>query len=514
MNNRWRWTRLHLLAGALALVVTGPAPASVGPFVTCTVPVGGSPTALVAEDIDLSANPPSRGTDFNTDGNPDFAFINSANGQVVIGLTNRDLFATGDCLGAVTLSTVQLSSSGAVSLAAGDLDQTGTVDLAVAAQAGVIILKGSGQGTFTQDGSPLVAGVDPQVVVVADVDGDGLNDIVVGDGNGNSVTILYGKSGGGFDASTPIPVDGPVTAVAVSDFDQDSYGDIAAASNLTGEVTVFLQNRLEPRTFRALAPFYVGVAPTALQAGNLNNSDVAPDLAVTSGGTAGTLGVFLSNLPAIESPPFEQTANVPTGAGPSGLQQGKLDEDANADIVVSNADGNTVAMFLGDGSGGMSEVNPGPCTVVEPISDRCQVGSGPSAVALADVDGDGRNDIITSNRNAGSLSVLLSSDPPPTPTWTSTDTPTVTPTVTPTPTPTTTPTVTPTGTPTATDTPTNTPRPTFTPTITFTPSPVCYAGGVCVSGKACSLQPHATDDHSGLWLVLPALLLLAWRRRR
>ena len=516
MLTGWRWTGRCLLAGVLVFLATGVATAAVGPFVTCTVPVGGSPTALVAEDIDLSVVPPFRGTDFNTDGNPDFAFINSANGQVVIGLTDFRLFSTGDCLGAVTLSFVQLSNApGAVSVAAGDLDQTGTVDLAVAVQAGVVILKGNGEGVFTQDGAPLAAGSDPQVVVIADVDGDGRHDIVVGNGSGNSVSILYGKVGGGFETSTPILVDGPVTAVAVSDFDQRGYEDIAAASNLTGQVTVFLQKPTEPRSFRALAPFNVGVAPTGLHAGDLNNDDVVPDLAVTSGGSAGKLGVFRSNLPDVEAPAFEQTANVPTGARPSGLRQGMLDEDANADIVVSNAGGSTVALFLGDGAGGMREADPpGPCTVVDPVSDRCQVGTEPSAVALADVDGDGRSDVITSNKSAGTLSVLLSSYPPPTPTWTRTATATVTPTVTPTSTPTNTPTVTPTSTATASNTPTRTRTNTPTSTITSTPSPVCFAGGICVSGNSCSVQPASTASRSGLWVFLPALLLLVWRRRR
>jgi hypothetical protein len=83
-------------------------------------------------------------------------------------------------------------------------------------------------------------------------------------------------------------------------------------------------------------------------------------------------------------------------------------------------------------------------------------------VAVADVNGDGRLDLLVANQ--GGVSVLLNADQPPTPT------PTSTPTNTPTPTNTATPTATATATATSTPSniPTQTPTPTSTPTNTAT----------------------------------------------
>ena len=80
----------------------------------------------------------------------------------------------------------------------------------------------------------------------------------------------------------------------------------------------------------------------------------------------------------------------------------------------------------------------------------------PVGLAVHDIDGDGRDDVITANAGDGSISVLTSSVPPPTPTPQPTGTPTMTgtPTATGSPTPTSTATATPT--PTATATPTRT----------------------------------------------------------
>jgi len=462
-------------------------------FVTCSVPLAGTLGAIAAGD-------------FNGDGNPDLAVI--ASNQVAIVLTNRDQFAVGNCLGATVTTTVDIASPRPVAIAAGDLDKNVTIDLAVATQAGVVILRGNGLGQFTADATALAAGSDPRTVAIADVDGDGFADIVVGNGGGNSVTILYGRSGG-FDAAPAIAVNAPVTALVVQDLNKDSFADLVAVSNLSGEATVFLQMPAAPRSFQALNPVSVGVAPTAVVAADFN-TDGSPDLAVTSGGTAGTLAVLLSRLPADESRPFETPNTVGTGSTPSALAAADFNRDSRLDVVVANQGENTLSFFLGDDTGNMTEV-AGPCTVTTGNPSRCLVGQAPPALVLADIDNDGRNDVITVNQST-SLTVLLSSFPPPTPTFTPTSTFTITPTASPsgTATPTSTATQTPTGT--STPTRTSTPRPTQTPTITGTSTPECFAGGVCVSGSSCAVA-DPPGPHLGWALVLlPAALLWLVRR--
>jgi hypothetical protein len=59
----------------------------------------------------------------------------------------------------------------------------------------------------------------------------------------------------------------------------------------------------------------------------------------------------------------------------------------------------------------------------------------PNAISVRDLDGDGMDDVATANDN-GTITILLSAEPPPTPTAPPTATPTATPTLTPSATPT------------------------------------------------------------------------------
>ena len=241
------------------------------------------------------------------------------------------------------------------------------------------------------------------------------------------------------------------------------------------------------------------------------NGDGAPDLAVTSGGTSGTLKIFLSQLPANESSPFIEGASVVTGPSPTALAAADLNRDSNLDVVVANQGESTLSFFLGNGTGGFNEID-GPCTLM--TGNRCQTGTGPSSLVLADVDADGRPDVMTGNQDGRSITIQLSGGPPPTPTFTPTQTPTVT--FTPSSTATPTDTATPTWTVTDTATPTHTNTARITATFTQTPTPTlnqCF-GTVCVQGKSCAMTPTADDAGAALWWLLPGILLWCVRRQR
>ena len=420
----------HILSGRVwvaAVVLTSvlshwavAQPVPIPGFVACSVPLDAPPIAMAVAD-------------FNRDGNPDVAVLNSSNTQVTVLFTDRQHFAHGECLQATASRTsVDVGRPGPVAIAAGDIDRNVTIDLVVAVQAGVVIVRGNTAGSFSVDGATLAAGADPRVVAIADVDSDGFADIVVGNGNGNSVSILYGRAGG-FENVVSIPVNGPVTAMVVEDLNKDSFVDIAAVSSLTGQVFVFLQDPSTPRSFRALSPVSVGVAPTAVAAGDFND-DGTPDLAVTSGGTFGVLSVFLSQLPGNEALPFVRASLVETGKSPVALGTADFNRDSELDVVVADQGDDSVPFYLGLGDGGLVAAK-GHCG--GPQND-CLVDAGPRALVVADVDGDGRDDVITANAEGSSLSFLLSNMPPATPA------PTATMTLSPSPTLTFTPTATPT----------------------------------------------------------------------
>jgi len=473
------------------------------------------PTFVTCPEIVIPAAPGQMvSADFNADGTPDLALADSESSQVLLLLMDRASFASGDCLGAVGHTPVPIPQK-AVSLAAADIDGNGTIDLVVALPTGVLILRNDGKGAFTADAAVLYAGIDPRVVLLSDLDGDGRVDILVGNGNSNKVTILYGLATG-FEAPVDLAVDGAVTSLVAVDLNQDSLRDIVALSNGTGFLFAYLQHPSQPRPeFSGLSPIHVGLAPSAMVPVDVD-ADAYPDLAITSGGNSGVLDVFMNELPFQGSASFvaARVATMRSLGRPSGLAAGNLNDDFFGDIVVTNQSESTVSFFLGSDDGTLAEV-AGPCTMLVVQTDRCLVGTGPRSVVLADVDGDGRDDVIVANGEGKSISVLLSSNPARTPTYTPTPTATVTATASPSFTPS--PTFTPTETPTATSTPTNTRTrtPTATPEITMTPTPRCFNSAVCVSGKGCAIGTTSVDRDSSrtiwLWLLIGGWWIVASR---
>lgn len=207
-----------------------------------------------------------------------------------------------------------------------------------------------------------------------------------------------------------------------------------------------------------------------------------PDVAFTT--RSGELRVLLGDRSG-NAASFVARPPVAAGGFPTALALGDLDNDGRVDAVVTDAGRNQLQLFLGDGNGGLTQAATAP------------TGTAPSGVLLADLDADGLQDVIVTNGTDGSVTILLSSNPAPTATPTSTPTPLATSTTT--VTATVTETATPTATATATGTVTNTPRSTVTstPTVTVTTT----FGGFEVQGSC------AVGETTGLSDMLPLVML-------
>ncbi len=475
-----------LLAGLLiaAVDVTAAAAQTLPSYVHCSIAAGGSPTAIVAAD-------------FNGDGSQDFAVLDTANRQVLVFFGNFREFARGNCLGATTQMAISLGGATATGMAVGDVYGDGKLDIAVseALGVGVVVLRNDGQGNFTAQ-TAVVAGTDPQAVAIGDIDGDGLPDMAVADGAGNSLQLLFGRSTGGFELlAPPVAIGQAVSGVAIADLDQDGKQDLVALSNSQNSMTVVLQT--DKRVFTPDTPFVVGTAPQAMAVADFS-PDLFPDIAV--GNRGGGQFVLFTNSSANVS--YEQTVSISTDLAVAALAAGDLNGDGKLDAVVAgdlSTGGGRAQPFLGDGSGGFVQPPDLP------------LGQSPTGLALADVDGDGLPDILSADGGDAAVSVLLSSNPPATPTFTPTHTALPTGTNTPTATSTSTPTVTPTDTPTATPTSTATASPTRTPTqaaptSTETPGPFGVQG-------TCAVDPSGHAGWGGL-IVLLLPLYLGLRKRK
>ena len=196
-------------------------------------------------------------------------------------------------------------------MAAGDFNHDGNRDLALAnfgdntpTDTTVTVLLGNGNGTFQ---TPRVLQVQrgPLWVSVADLNGDGADDIVTANfGGTDTVSVLLGNNDGTFQAARNFPAGSGPSSVAAGDFDGDGRLDLAVADYYGNQAAVLRGNG--DGTFQAPQLHLVGVAPTSVAVGDLDG-DGARDLVVANwDGNAGQ---------TFSDPSRQRRRHVPAQAG-------------------------------------------------------------------------------------------------------------------------------------------------------------------------------------------------------
>ena len=123
------------------------------------------------------------------------------------------------------------------------------------------------------------------------------------------------------------------------------------------------------------------------------NSDGHLDI-ITANYNTNTVGVLIGLAGGVFAPVTAYSTGQ--NSGPSDVTMGDINGDGQPDIITANLDSNAVGVLLGIAGGGFAPVttySTGP-------------NSQPSAVALGDVSGDGRLDIVTANTNASTAGVF------------------------------------------------------------------------------------------------------------
>jgi hypothetical protein len=482
MTHRLR--RIVLVAAAVATAAAARAQ-EIPTYLACTVDL------FPADIVALTS------ADLDRNGSPDIAAIDADSETVIVLLTDAATFAVGACEDGVTQPLRPSTGSGAADLDVRDLDGNGTPDIVVAERRGARVLAGDGQGNFTAQ-APIDVGAAPVTVVAGDFDGDGVSDIAVGTGADRNIAVLYGIADGGFvEPPLVVAMEGSVDDLAAADLNRDGRLDLVGLSADAGRARVALGRSDAARAFRLLAAFDVGAGSNALGVEDFN-LDGTPDLAVSAeiDEEEGLLTVFFGSLSGND---VDYTSREPLEADTLGnsvaLAVGRFTGDAFPDAVVTHEDTDTVELLAGDGGDDF--------TAAEACTDAC---AAPRAVTSAKLDGDALPDLVVAN-GIGSITFLLSTNAPPTPTFTATGS--VTPTPSPSPSPS--PTDTPPPTPTPTGTPTRTGTITRTPTITETATP----GPFSIQGEGCgTIAGGGARGFPAGVLVVGAVFALMRRRVR
>ncbi len=137
--------------------------------------------------------------------------------------------------------------------------------------------------------------------------------------------------------------------------------------------------------------FAVGTGPASVATGDLNG-DGKRDLAVANTGS-NNVSVLLGN----GNGGFGKARNFAAPSAPQSVAIGDLNSDGKRDLAVANTGSNSVSVLLGNGNGGFG------------AATSFAVGRYPESVAIGDLNRDGRPDLAVANSGSGSksISVLL-----------------------------------------------------------------------------------------------------------
>jgi hypothetical protein len=358
-------------------------------------------------------------------------------------------------LPAVTNAGVEFSpmvsypaGAGAKAVALGDLDGDGDLDAVVGGRdsSQIRVFLNHGDGTYEAGASivshPVIA------LALANVAGGAALDLVVATAYGSDssatdprVAVLIGNGDGTFGA--PLALDGvpSPSSIATADFDHDGLADVAVSGYPSG-IWVFHNSGAG---FDAPIHYATGELPRDLEAGDLNG-DGWVDL--VSGNYVGSVSVLLNHGDGT----FEPHADYSGLGYVSCVAIGDLDNDGDADLAVADEYG-SVNVLLNAGTGvfafsgntplyGRAECiamadfdQDGYADVAAPRDDLGQVialagrgdgtfyypalyfatGMGAHGIAVGDVNGDGRLDVVTADMGTGggdgTMTVLIGGAP-------------------------------------------------------------------------------------------------------
>jgi hypothetical protein len=339
-----------------------------------------------------------------------------------------------------------------VSMAAGDLERDGLDDLVVVDRGGneVIVLHQAPNGSFSELGQPLPVGYAASNVAIADLNGDGWPDLVVSDTYSGDLSVYYGGPTGfgsevllsaGLGATQIVAEYGELvpqsndqpTGVAAGIIDRSGLTDIVSVQS--GADSVSLLDGTPGGVIADPSPamtYSTGTDPTQVVTASLTGNGLA-DLVVLNQGSD-DISIFLNNgAGGFITMPRVDAGNEPTGVAVYDFVGSRFPDllvsNAQGDllIIVGNGDGTFrpyeradqgVSLALGDFAGNGKTEYVLSNTSIDQLSiqygetetfvqGRSQGIQAPGAVAVADLTGNGIEDIVVLNSGENDMLIYL-----------------------------------------------------------------------------------------------------------
>ncbi len=345
---------------------------------------GGGPTGFLSPpSVSAQASGAPVIADFNRDGHPDVAVpAFGPFGPPRLSILLND--GSGSLGPPMTIQAGASPSSGEASgLAVGDFNEDGALDFAVSSlfPGGLSVVLSDGFGGFIPPVDyPLGAGIfAANGVVVGDFNGDGHKDIAVAS---SPVTVLLGDGHGNFGVPGTLPVS--PSSMATADFNHDGRDDLVITGGFPASVSLYLAN--PDGTFGQPLTIPLTITspiPAGIVVADFNN-DGNMDVAVAGDQLAVLLGNGSGGLSA--------PTLIGSGMNASQIVAGDFNGDGKLDLALML---DRLAIFSGDGTGQFFQ------------STAIAIGV-PVGVAVADLDGDSRPDLVVAG--PGGISTVFNTN--------------------------------------------------------------------------------------------------------
>lgn len=232
-------------------------------------------------------------------------------------------------------------------------------------------------------------GRSPRAIAVADVNHDGNPDIVVANegtdnGDDGTITVLLGDGAGNFHAApgSPFPAGHLPNDIAVADMNDDGNPDLVVANHQSPYLRVFLGDGHGGFHLAPGSPVDVHSNPHPHGVvAGDFNGDGKPDVVTDSWGN-NQIELLLGDGTGRLITPGRFFS---TGRRPyERLRSADFNHDGHPDVVTTNLDDGTVSILLGDGGGGLRNAPGSPFPA----------GGQPWQIAIDDLDHDGNADLV------------------------------------------------------------------------------------------------------------------------